>query len=170
MSSKRKEVYSHPTVVKLLGIFTTLFMLGTFGINGIVMASGAMIDWGFYPNKLQPSIKTNFNNATLELSLYIPVYINNTGMIGFDVQDLTIDFDIYNSTNKIASEQNNIGNVPHGTSKIFNVTMIKENALALMTELNGSTSIRFEIMFHMKYIFTAVNLNLSIEFPGGLSI
>ena len=124
---------------------------------------------GFHPDKTTPSIQNSFDNSTNTTSIYIPVYVNNTGMIGFPIEDLRVDFNIFNATTQLANETNVIGNIPHGSAQEFNVTMIKADSFWLFTALNGSTGIRMEILFTIRYVVTSVQLNVSIDLPGGLS-
>ncbi len=172
MSIKKKEVVSHPGVVKLISVITTLFIIGTFAVNGYVMASGYLLSWGFYPNKVIPDVKT-YHNST-NLVIYIPTYINNTGAIGFDVKDLQIECSLsYASNNSlITSSTTNVGTIPWGTNKCpFNVTLVSDNTVAMLSILNSSTPIPFVlgVSLHVSYVFASTTLSARIELPGGLS-
>jgi hypothetical protein len=170
MSEKKREVVSHPGVVKLISVVTTLFMIGTFAVNGYVMASGYMLQWGFFPDKATPNIGTYFNATHVEI--YIPAQVNNTGMIGFDVKELQINCSIYYASNHtmITSSISNIGDIPYGTSKSpFNVTLISDNPTDMLPLLNSTTPFILGILFHVSYAFSTTTLSVEIELPGGLS-
>lgn len=156
-------------MVKLMKVLTTLFMIGTFAYNGYIGASGFMIDWGFYPDKTTPSIQADFDMGTNTTSIFIPVYVNNTGAIGFPIENLRIDFSIHNETALVTQSINNIGTIAHGSGMAFNVTLIKEDSYTLFLALNGSTSLRLQIYFQITYVVSTVLLDVGIDLPGGLS-
>ncbi len=171
MSIKKREVVSHPGVVKLISVITALFMIGTFAVNGYVMASGYLLSWGFYPNKTMPNVGT-YSNSTHAI-VYIPAYVNNTGMFGFDVQDLQIECSISYASNDslITSSTSNIGTIPWGSYRCpFNVTLISDNPTAILPILNStSTPFVLGVVFHVSYAFATTTLSATIELPGGLS-
>nr|MDO8083786.1 hypothetical protein [Candidatus Sigynarchaeum springense] len=170
MSIKKREVVSHPNVVKLISVLSALFMIGTLAVNGYNLACGYLISWGFYPNKTVPNIST-YSNAT-HLVVYIPAYVNNSGAIGFDVQDLWIDVSLSYASNNtlITSSTSNIGTIPFGTNKCpFNVTLVSANTPTLFAILNSTTPFVLGITFHVSYIFATTTLKATMELPGGLS-
>ncbi len=167
-NKKREEVLSHPKLVKFIGLVTTLFMITTFCVNGAVMGAGMLLDYGFHPNKTLPGINAEFDNSTLTMTVNIPFYVNNTGMFGFNIENLTVDFNIYNSSGLVSTAPNDIGSIPWGTGQAFNVTLIELNAADSVNALNG-TSVTIEILFHVAYIFTTTTVNCTIGLPGGLS-
>ncbi|MEX2683639.1 MAG: hypothetical protein Q6373_018835 [Candidatus Sigynarchaeota archaeon] len=170
MSIKKKEVVSHPNVVKLISVLSTLFIIGTLAVNGYNMVAGYMLSWGFYPNRTVPNVGT-YSNAT-HLVVYIPAYVNNSGAIGFDVKDLRIDVSLSYASNGslITSSTSNIGDIPFGTNKCpFNVTLVSLNTGSLLSILNSTTPFVLGINFHVSYIFATTTLSATIELPGGLS-
>lgn len=172
MSPKKKEVLSHPKVVKLMSVISAIFIIGTMAWNGIQFGSAFLLDWGFYnpsQGKFVPDIQAEFNNVTMEATVSIPCYVNNTAMIGFPVSDLRVDFNInYQNGTKILNQSNVYSDIPHGDTLQFNVTLIETNALSAVSVIN-STAIELEILFNVHYIVTTVNFELTIELPGGLS-
>lgn len=167
--AKKKEVYSHPGIVKALGLITALFFVGTFIWNGVLTASGFYLDWGFYPNKATPNIVPTLNATTLKLD--IPVYVNNTWLIGFDITDLKVDLNFYNDTGLITSTDNTVQNIPFGSNKQFNVSLVDEDNPASIADAlaNSTGDITMEIIFNVNYMFSSTKLNASIVLIGGLS-
>jgi hypothetical protein len=169
MSIKKREVVSHPGLVKFISLITALFMLGTFVVNGYVMAAGYQLSWGFYPDRMTPDIRT-WSNST-DFQIYIPAYVNNTGMFGFDVKDLQIEVSISYADNDsvITSSSSSIGNIPWGTSTgPFNMSLMSDDAVSLMPILNGTTTaFVFAVFFHVSYAFATTTLSAAIELPAG---
>ncbi|MHA1682648.1 MAG: hypothetical protein ACTSUE_17045 [Promethearchaeota archaeon] len=175
MAKKTKEILSHPGTVKLMSVVSTIFIISSLAWNGYQFAAGFMLDWGFAnsPNKFQPNITAQFNTTgTNDVLVNIPVYVNNTAAIGFDVKDLVVDFNInyaVNGTNIVGNDTAGTPiNIPRGSTLTFNVTILQTNDIALFNILN-STAVQFEIIFKVSYIVTTTNLNLTIDLPGGLS-
>ncbi|NMC06594.1 MAG: hypothetical protein GYA24_15360 [Candidatus Lokiarchaeota archaeon] len=173
MSIKKKEVMSHPRIVKLISVVTGLFMLGTFVVNGYVMAAGYQLDWGFSPDKTTPNIQAvNIGNTTL--NIYVPAHVYNNKSIlpfGFDVKSLQFNFTILNSSRDVlTSNASIIGDIPFGTGREFNVTIMSLNAGLFLPLLNGTMgAIYFKIEFHVEYAFSSTTLDVEIKLPGGLS-
>jgi hypothetical protein len=168
MSIRKKEVVSHPKIVKMISVLTALFMIGTFAVNGYIMVSGYMLNWGFYPNKTTPNIVAHFDIPTNTTSVSIPFYVNNTGMIGFPVVDLRADFTISNSSGTIVSTSNGPWTIPYPGNLTASLTLVEANNLTLYNILSA-TAVTITVDFQVSYAFATTSFNIVIDFPGGLT-
>lgn len=164
-----KTVLTHPKVVKFISIITALCIIATFAVNGIVMAAAYELKWGFVNssgNRFQPNLIAS--NSSTTITVVIPIYVNNTAAIGFNVDALSFDFKIRNSSKAlITAATSPIGNIPWGTNKVFNLTLI-DTTMTDLPKLNTTNPLYFDILLHVSYTFTTVTLNLSIEVKGGM--
>lgn len=172
MGTKRKEEYSHKSWIKILSIASTIFILGNLAWNGYIMYAGFQLNWGFYPDRFQPSFIPTFNaTGENETQIDIPIYVYNNGSVGFPIEDLRIDIVLKNETDVMMNSSNDLGNIPFGTGGTYNVSVVKLYAEDLLNLLNAtSTPLTFDIFFNVKYISTTVTLDVSINLPtGGLN-
>ena len=163
------QVLAHPRVVKLISILTALCIIATFAINGVVMYAAYKLDWGFAnsPSRFQPTIVPHINSTAISVS--IPVYVNNSASFGFPVDALSFEIGIRNSSGLITNSISNAGKIPWGTNKTFNVTLIDAH-LSDLPSLNTTSTLYFDILFHVTYTFTTVTVSVTIEKIGGMSI
>nr|MDO8113881.1 hypothetical protein [Candidatus Sigynarchaeota archaeon] len=147
-------------------------MIATFAVNMYVSAAGMLLDWGFddSSSKYVPNIQKSYSGGNLNIT--IPVYVRNIGAIGFDVNNLSADFNLYNSSHDLVANTTNFNgsvNIPHGTTWNNSVAILQNMPIGIFTIIN-STSVDLEILFHVSYAFSSTTLNLSFNFPGGLVI
>jgi hypothetical protein len=163
-----KTVLTYPRIVKFLSIITALCMIVTFAINAIAMAAAYELKWGFAdsPSRFQPALV--MSNTSTTITIAIPVYVNNTAAIGFNVDDLSFDFSISNSSAVITQATSPIGSIPFGTNREFNLTLIDTN-ISDLGALSANVTLYIKIMLHVSYTFTTVTLGMTIEKKGGMS-
>ncbi len=175
MSIKKREVVSHPGLVKLISVVTALFLIGTFAVNAYVMASGYLLNWGFYhepgslKTKTDPNIVFHSDNSTFSIEIPIFVYNNNTMLPGFAVNGLSANFSIYNSSGLLISSVNGPWDVPYPGAIQRNLTIgpVTNPALAIAI---ATGPIDFEVLFHVSYALTSTTMKITLNFPTGVPI
>ncbi|HME52132.1 MAG TPA: hypothetical protein VKM55_07935 [Candidatus Lokiarchaeia archaeon] len=170
MSDKKRlvQVLAHPRVVKFVSIITALCIIATLAINGIAMVAAYELKWGFADStsRFQPNIEHSMVGSNLTIA--IPVYVNNTAALGFGVDDLNFEFSIRNSSNSLITKvTSDIGSIPLGTNRKFNVTLIDANITQVIA-LSANATFYIGIFFHVSYTFTTVTVGVTIEKTGGL--
>jgi hypothetical protein len=172
MSIKKREVVSHPGLVKLISVVTALFLIGTFAVNAYVMASGYLLNWGFYWDSGSGKSKTDprvvFTTDGSNYSIVIPIYVynNNTMLPGFAVNGLSANFSIYNSSGLVISSVNGPWDIPYPGGIQRNLTLSGNNPGIATTIDNGP--IDLQILFHVSYALTSTTLNVTMTFPTGV--
>ena len=82
-------------------------------------------------------------NTTVSIWLLLP--FNNTGTVGLDMKDLTVQvtMTIPNGTKLTATT--NAGSIPFGSSKVLNITMLDTTASNAMAMANVSIALKMKV-------------------------
>lgn len=156
--------------MKFVSVLSIIFIVGSIGFNVYLLACGLELNWGFSggANRFTPDIVSHFNNATLDLYIGIPAYVNNTAVIGQNVNNLGFKIGYYNNSGLVTGNSSIVGNIPFHDSKMFNITVVDANALTLAKSLN-STPVTINIQFTVGYLYSMTFVNVNITLPGGLT-
>lgn len=116
----------------------------------------------------------NVTNTTVHL--WIPFSIENTGAVGFDMLNMTVKTAFKTNTTSVVAITS-FGDVPFGTSKTVNITILDTTTEKAMQLVNVTASL--EIRCSMTVAFPAswgplaltisdLEFGFSIPLPGGL--
>ncbi|NMC08327.1 MAG: hypothetical protein GYA24_24180 [Candidatus Lokiarchaeota archaeon] len=173
----KNKKYKHPgavkaasagmalTVVAIVALVAYPAVAGVFLGMNIMTQFGSMMGGGGGGGG-GPIYMTNVTNTTTDFRMWILFPIQNTGPVGFDIADLSIEVSItsLNSTLDLTATTA-VGTIPFGQSRVVNVTILDAPLYEVMGMMYAIPVMAFR--FHVTYFITTFTFGMSLALPGG---